>query len=237
MMTDDRLLDASRRLAAALRPGDLDTTLANITAAAVEVLPDVQASSITIKHSDGRLETAAPTDDFLCDVDAAQYEFQEGPCYEAAVDTVHVTSSDLAADARFPRYAPVALRAGIKAQAGIRLFDAPGSNGALNLYSDTIGAFSDLRILSQLFAHQSAVALDYARQVDQLQEAVRSRQMIGQAVGMVMERYGIDEARAFGFLTRLSSHENLKIRLVAERLVQSAAATGAPGSDGAAVPD
>ena len=220
-MTDDRILDASRRLAAALQPGDLDTTLANITAAAVEVLPDVQASSITVKHADGRLETVAPTHDFLRDVDAAQYELQEGPCYEAAVDTVHITSPNLSADERFPRYAPVALRAGVRAQAGVRLFDTPSSNGALNLYSGRVGSFTDLGVLSQLFAHQSAVALDYARQVDQLQEAVRSRQLIGQAVGIVMERYSVDEARAFGFLTRLSNDQNLKLRLVAERLVQA----------------
>ena len=220
-MTDDRILDASRRLAAALQPGDVDTTLANITAAAVEVLPDVQASSITVKHADGRLETVAPTHDFLRDVDAAQYELQEGPCYEAAVDTVHITSPNLSADERFPRYAPVALRAGVRAQAGVRLFDTPSSNGALNLYSGTVGSFADLGVLSQLFAHQSAVALDYARQVDQLQEAVRSRQLIGQAVGIVMERYSVDEARAFGFLTRLSNDQNLKLRLVAERLVQA----------------
>ena len=220
-MTDDRILDASRRLAAALQPGDVDTTLANITAAAVEVLPDVQASSITVKHADGRLETVAPTHDFLRDVDAAQYELQEGPCYEAAVDTVHITSPNLSADERFPRYAPVALRAGVRAQAGVRLFDTPSSTGALNLYSGQVGSFTDLGVLSQLFAHQSAVALDYARQVDQLQEAVRSRQLIGQAVGIVMERYSVDEARAFGFLTRLSNDQNLKLRLVAERLVQA----------------
>lgn len=220
-MMDTGLLEASRRLAAALQPGDLGATLANITAAAVEVLPDVQASSITIKHADGRLETFAPTADVLLDLDAAQYEFHEGPCYEAATDSVHVTSPDLGADGRFPLYAPVALRAGIRAQAGIRLFDSPSSNGALNLYSDTVGSFADLSILTQLFAHQSAVALDYARQIDQLQDAVKSRQVIGQAVGMVMERYDVDEARAFGFLARLSSHENLKLRLVAERIIQT----------------
>ncbi|WP_322921723.1 GAF and ANTAR domain-containing protein [Nocardioides renjunii] len=225
MTEEDRLIEASRQLAAALRPGDLDTTLANITAAAVDVLPDVQWSSLTIRHADGRLETVAPTHNVLLDVDAAQYELREGPCYEAATDTVHVTSPDLAADERFPRYAPVALEAGIRAQAGIRLFDAPDSNGALNLYSATVGAFADLEILSQLFAHQSAVALDYARQIDQLQEAVSTRQLIGQAVGMVRERYTLDEARAFGFLTRLSSHENVKLRTVAERMLQAHDAT------------
>jgi len=219
-LTDARLIDASRRLAAALRPGDLDTTLTNITAAAVEVLPDVTASSITVKHADGRLETFAPTAEVLREVDAAQYELQEGPCYEAAVDTVHITAPNLRADQRFPRCAPVALGAGFRAQAGIRLFDTKGCSGALNLYSDAVGAFSDLSVLAQLFAHQAAVALDYARQVDQLQEAVTARQLIGQAVGIVMERYGVDEARAFGFLARLSSHENLKMRVVAERLIR-----------------
>lgn len=219
-MGDDHLLEASRQLAAALRPGDLDATLASITAAAVEVLPDVRSSSITVQHADGRLETFAPTHDVLLEVDAAQYEFQEGPCYEAAVDSVHVTAPDLAADPRFPRYAPVAVRAGIRAQAGIRLFDAKASKGALNLYSDRVGAFDDLGDLAELFAHQSAMALDYARQIDQLKEAVQARQRIGLAVGMVMERYGIDEARAFAFLTRLSSHENIKLRLVAERLLE-----------------
>ena len=229
-MSEDRIVEASRRLATALRPGDLDQTLANITAAAVEVLPDVQWSSLTIKHADGRLETVAPTHEMLRELDAAQYELQEGPCYEAAVDTVHVVSPHLAADDRFPRYAPVALRAGIRAQAGIRLFDAPGSNGALNLYSDKVGAFEDLGMLADLFAHQSAVALDYARRVDQLEEAVKTRQLIGQAVGMVMERFQVDEARAFGFLTRLSNQENLKLRLVAERLL----ATPSNRPDGAA---
>ena len=218
-MGEDRIVEASRRLATALQPGDLDQTLANITAAAVEVLPDVQWSSLTIKHADGRLETVAPTHEMLRELDAAQYELQEGPCYEAAVDTVHVVSPHLAADDRFSRYAPVALRAGIRAQAGIRLFDAPGSNGALNLYSDHVGAFEDLGVIADLFAHQSAVALDYARRIDQLEEAVTSRQLIGQAVGIVMERFKVDDARAFGFLTRLSNQENLKLRLVAERLL------------------
>ncbi|WP_211222068.1 GAF and ANTAR domain-containing protein [Nocardioides halotolerans] len=213
------MLEASRRASEALEPGDLDRTLERITAAAVEVLPDVDSASITVKHADGRLETFAPTDDVLCEVDAAQYDLQEGPCYEAATETVHVAAPHLADDDRFPRYAPVAARAGIRAQAGIRLFDTHGSNGALNLYSRREGAFEDLGTLEQLFAHQSAMALGYARQISQLEEAIETRSLIGRAVGVVMERYGLDEARAFAFLTRLSSTEEVKLRVVAERLL------------------
>ena len=218
-MGNSEFVELSRRLRSALTPADLDVTLAKITAAAVEVLPDVQYSSITIKHSDGRLETAAPTHDFLCDLDAAQYDLREGPCYEAATDTVHVAAPDLAEDTRWPRYAPVALAAGVQAQAGIRLFDAQTSNGALNLYAEKAGAFEDLTSLGALFSHHAALAIDYARQIDQLKEAVATRQLIGQAVGMVMQQYELDDARAFAFLTRLSSTTNTKLRTVAERVV------------------
>lgn len=220
-MDSHHLLEISRRLSAALTPADLDSTLSNITRAAVEVLPDVTHASITVKHADGRLETYAPTTDMIRDLDAAQYDLQEGPCYEAAVEAAHFTAPHLADDARFPRYAPVAAAYGIQAQAGIRLFDAPGSNGALNLYAEKPGVLDDIETLGELFAHQSAVALAYARHVDNLENAIASRQLIGQAVGVVMERYQLDDARAFAFLARLSSHENVKMRELARRMVDA----------------
>jgi GAF domain-containing protein len=150
---------------------------------------------------------------------------------------VHIAAAHLATDERFPRYAPVAVDKGIRAQAGIRLFDAPKSNGALNLYSNRDGAFEDLGVLEQLFAHQSAMALDHARQIDQLQEAVKSRQTIGQAVGLVMERYALNEASAFAVLTRLSSERNVKLRLIAEEILAEKDREGrSPRSEGRLVP-
>ena len=219
-MDPSELLDASRRLRAALTPADLDETLTKITAAAVEVLPQVTYASITVKHDDGRLETVAPTNDLLHDLDGAQYKLQQGPCYETAVETTHVTAPHLANDDRWPQYAPIAVTAGIEAQAGIRLFETKNSNGALNLYADQAGALEDLGALGELFTHQSAMALDYARHIGQLKEAIQTRQLIGQAVGVVMERYGMDDARAFAFLNRLSQDSNVKLRVVAEGLLE-----------------
>lgn len=218
-MDTERLLDRAERLSKALTPGDLDHTLGRITAAAVEVLPDTDFASITVLHADGRLETVAPTDELLWGVDAAQYELREGPCYEAAADSVHVTSPYLGDDPRFPRYAVTAVAAGINAQAGIRLFDSPKSRGALNLYARKPGAFSDLGALGVLFKHQAAMAIDYAREIHNLQEAVRTRGLIGNAVGIVMERYNLSDERAFAFLTRLSQDGNVKLRTIAERLI------------------
>ncbi|GAA1158401.1 GAF and ANTAR domain-containing protein [Kribbella jejuensis] len=209
----------AEHLAKVLTPGDLDHTLSRITAAAVEVLPEVDYASITVLHADGRLETVAPTDDLLWGVDAAQYELREGPCYDAAADSVHVVSPNLDDDPRFPRYAATAVAAGIEAQAGIRLFDAPKSRGALNLYARKAGAFGDLGALGELFKHQAALAIGYAQEIQNLQEAVRTRGLIGNAVGIVMERYKLTDDRAFAFLTRLSQDGNVKLRAVAEQIV------------------
>jgi GAF domain-containing protein len=217
--TDERLVDTARRLSERLKPGDLDATLRQITTAAVEVLPNVQFSSISVRHPDGSLSTVAPTDERLLRIDSEQYRLQEGPCYEASVDQGPIVSSDLGADERFPKYGPVALAEGIRAQIGVRLFDTRRSNAALNLYSSKVGAFDDVESLGALFAHQSAQAIAYAQEVGNLSEAVRTRTMIGQAVGIVMERYGLNDERAFAFLQRLSSHRNVKLRLVAQEII------------------
>jgi hypothetical protein len=229
-MDEIALIETAQRLAKSLTPGDLDHTLSRITAAAVEVLPDVEYASFTVMHSDGTLETVAPTDEVLWGVDAAQYELREGPCYHAAVDSVHVLSPDLANDERFPRYAATAVAAGIRSQVGLRLFEAPKSQGALNLYSTTVGQFEDLGSIGELFAHQSATAIRYAQEIHNLQEALRTRRTIGQAIGILMERYTLTDQRAFAFLTRLSQHGNVKLNRVSEEIVADAGRKAEPGA-------
>jgi GAF domain-containing protein len=217
VVSEERLVDAARRLSSALTPGDLDHTLSQITAAAVEVLPGVDAASITVLHADGTLETVGPTADLIKVLDEAQYRLRQGPCYEAATDTVHLVSADLATEDRFPDYAAIAVAGGIRAQAAVRLFDAGKSHGALNLYSPHVGAFEDLGILSRLFAHQAAAVIAYSMEIQSLQEAINTRSAIGQAVGIVMERYKLNDQRAFAFLTRLSQQRNVKLRKIAEQ--------------------
>jgi hypothetical protein len=218
-MQEESLRETAQRLSELLTPGDLDHTLSQVTRAAVEVLPDVTSASITIRHADGTLDTVGQTDDVLLVVDAAQYQLQEGPCYLAAEDTVHVTSPDIGNDERFPRYGEVAVAAGVRAQAGLRLFETPKTRGALNLYSDKVGTFADLTTTEELFTHHAATAISYAREVTNLKEAVNTRTSIGQAVGIVMERYELTDHRAFAFLLRMSQHRNVKLRLIAQEIV------------------
>jgi hypothetical protein len=218
---EDRLVKSAEELASTLSPVDLDQTLRRITAAAVEALPDVDYASITVHHADGTLETVAPTDESLCDLDGTQYELEEGPCFEAACRTGYISSPDLANDERFPEYAPHAVALGLLSQAGIRLFDAPTSQAALNLYSRRAGAFTDFESLAALFTRQSAQVIEYAEEIQHLNEAARTRDLVGRAVGIAMERYGLSDHRAFALLTRLSKHHAVALPVVAQAVVSA----------------
>ena len=141
-MHQGTLLETARQLASRLQPGDLDETLANVTAAAVDILPEVHYSSVSVLRADGTLATAAPTDDLIRQLDAEQYRLREGPCYDAATHRTRScpltwlsTTGFRGTGRRLCRWGP--------AQIGVRLFDTPKSNGALNLYSRSIGAFDD----------------------------------------------------------------------------------------------
>jgi hypothetical protein len=209
-------VDASR-----LSTEELDESLLALTRAAVDTVPDVQQASITITHGDGRLETVAPTVRELYDVDATQYELREGPCFEAAVDGVLIVSTDLVTDERFPRYARAAVEHGLHAQIGLNLYLRTSTRGALNLYSARRGAFQDLSTLLPFFAGQTALVLDYVTEIDNLRRGLETRTVIGRAIGIVMERYGLAEDRAFAFLTRLSQDRNVKLRDIAVEITDT----------------
>jgi len=226
-MSNEAVIDTVNRLAQTLSPGDLDQTLRSITRGAVDVLADVDQASITVLHDDGSLTTVAETAEVILELDARQYELRQGPCYEAAVESSHVISSDLANDHRFPEYGPFAAGKGAAAQVGIRLFDSTRGRGALNLYSSHVGAFEDLDMLSALFVSQAAAAIAYAGEVSDVAVAMSTRATIGKAVGIVMERYELSEERAFAFLTRVSQYRNVSLRLVAKETIAASERRGA----------
>jgi GAF domain-containing protein len=220
------LADALARAAREINsPHDLESTLDAIVHAAQRSLPGVEHVGISVVHRDGKIETQAGTDQLVWDVDGIQYELGEGPCLHAieAVDSPVVVVDDLRHDQRWPRYVPRALERGVKAQLGLRLYTEDETLGALNLYStdsDTIDP--ELVHVAELFATHAALALGRARREQSLNEGLASRKLIGQAIGIVMERYELDEDRAFGYLVRVSQHGNVKLRAVAQELVDQA---------------
>ena len=99
------------------------------------------------------------------------------------------------------------------------LFETTGTRGVLNLYSQRSGAFDDTAVLTDLFARHSATALAYAAEYDDRDTAGAERRAVGQALGIVMERYELSEAAAFALLERTAEHRAVGVRLVAEELV------------------
>jgi hypothetical protein len=133
-----------------------------------------------------------------------------------------VTTSDLSRDDRYPAYGAVAVRAGVRAQVAVVLFDTARARGVLNLYSHRSGAFDDTAVLTDLFAHHSATALAYAAEYHDRETTVAERRAVGQALGIVMERYKLSEAKAFALLQRTAEHRAVSVRLVAQELVARA---------------
>ena len=223
-MVDTRQLAAS--LAEAARTidahHDLDDTLDAIVRAAQASVPGVEHVGISTIDRRGRVRTRAATDDLVTTLDDLQYSLGEGPCMDALrVDRV-VAVPQIAADDRWPRYvAEATRRTQLKAQLAVQLFlDRDGVLGGLNMYSTESPELDpEAETVAQLFAAHAAIALGRAQEVGGLETALASRKTIGQGIGILMERYHINEDRAFAFMTRASSHGNVKLRDVAQELV------------------
>jgi ANTAR domain/GAF domain len=199
----------------------IEDTMALLTHAACQNVPSVDYASITIRHSDGRLETVGSTGEMPTASDELQYRYREGPCYEAVTDGMPTVTGDVAVDPRWPRYGPKAAELGVTSQFALEIFDRKDSRGALNLYARERNAFDGEDDLVRLFGVFAATVLGYAREVDQLKSALSTRAEIGRAVGIIMERYGLSQERAFEFLIRISQTGNIKLNRVAHELVEA----------------
>jgi ANTAR domain/GAF domain len=190
-----------------------------LAASAAGNIPGADFVSITVRRRDEPLHTVVATDPIARRADTVQYELREGPCYAAVTSTRFVLVNDVAAAAEFPRYGPQAVALGIGAQAAIQLVHGAETAG-LNLYARAAGAFDASTVhIGELFATHAAALLGYAEQVEQLSEALHTRTDIGTAVGILMVRYDIDRHRAFAFLTRTSQTRNIKIRILAQQVI------------------
>lgn len=204
-------------------PRTLDETLHAIVAAAQDAVPGMNHVGISTTHRNGKIETLAGTDQLVWDLDSVQYHLEEGPCVSSIREDPVVVVEHARHDQRWPNYMPRAVEAGLRAQLGLRLYTDDETIGGLNLYSTESETISpDAVQMAELFATHAAIALDRARHNHQLNEALASRKAIGQAIGLVMQRYQIDEDRAFHFLVRASSTSNIKLRDVAEEVVTAA---------------
>ncbi len=208
-------------------------TLDAVTAAAVGAVPGAEHASISLVVRGKTVESRAATDPLAERMDARQTELGQGPCLDAVWEQESVHIPDMAAESRWPRFTAAAVEAGIGAMLCFQLFVADAKLGALSLYASRAGAFDEeARFTGLMFATHAAVAITGARQEETLSAALAHRDIIGQAKGIVMERFHLDAPRAFALLTRLSQTENIKLRDIATQLVADIADSPEAPPDG-----
>jgi GAF domain-containing protein len=214
------LADAARSIEGR---SSIDETLDAIVRAAQLSIPDIDEVGISIIHRTGRIETRAATGQLVWDLDTIQYELGEGPCVSAMREEPVVVAQDIRHDQRWPRFVPRALTTGLQAQMAVRLYLEEHTLGGLNMYATRNRTIhGDALHAAELFAAHAAIALGHARKEEELHAALHTRKVIGQAIGIVMERYGVDEHRAFQYLVRASSTSNTKLRDIAHEVVDRA---------------
>jgi len=203
--------------------GDLEESMARVVAEAVALVPGACCASITLAESD-TYRTIASTDERATAIDDAQYAAGEGPCLLAIETEPVVTSDDVCTDDRWPRLVEHLGRGSCPSAVSCRLTVDDGAGprpiASLNVYGGAPGVLGvddvDAAVLVGAFG---AVVLHGARQTANLTEALRSRDLIGQAKGILMEREHLTDDQAFDRLRAASQRRNRKLRVIAEQLV------------------
>jgi GAF domain-containing protein len=200
---------------------DLEQTLDRIVTLACEAV-QCDSAGVFLLHGRKRVESAAVTDPPVEKADHLQLECGEGPCLEAMADHETVVIHDTATDPRWNAWSSQVADIGYRSVLSIRLFTNQYTIGSLNLYARRPGAFgADEAAVGSIFGGHASVALSSARNEDSLRQAIDARHVIGQAQGILMERFDLTADQSFSVLRRYSQDKNLKLRAVAEEMIAS----------------
>jgi GAF domain-containing protein len=203
-------------------PRKVDDVLADVTATAMELIDGVDAAGVLLIGKANSFETVAQTSDLMFKLDELQMRFNEGPCYEAALDEIVVRTDDFRKEPRFPKYAPAVVELGVLSALSFKLYTADRTAGALNLFGFEPKLWdSEAETIGIVLAGHAAAAILASQEGDQLQSALSTRDRIGQAKGIIMERFGIDDVGAFAMLRKLSQESNVKLVEVAQRVIET----------------
>ncbi|MGX7677944.1 ANTAR domain-containing protein [Jatrophihabitans sp. DSM 45814] len=210
----------------------LEQLLDQVAISAVHVIPGadgVGISLLRLDRGDNRVQALATSHSFVAQVDAIQYELvDEGPCITAAAEGTPIRTGNVTADPRWPRFGPRVGRLGVHSVLSLPMLMPDGTVvGAVNSYSRSRDTFDDHSItVGRLFAAPAALAVHNAQvlaqaqgRAVQLQAALGSRAIIDQAIGILRSRSGATADEAFTRLRDISQTENVKLTVVAERIV------------------
>jgi hypothetical protein len=226
IMTEQRNHDLAVRMAELARtvaaPRSVNDVLSDVTAAVMELIPGTDTAGVLMIGKGGKWESLAGVTELPHQLDELQMRFNEGPCMEAALDEVIVRTDDFRTEQRWSKYSPAVVEIGVLSGVSFKLYTANRTAGALNLFAFKPNAFdgADETIGTVLAAHAAAAILA-SREGEELQSALSTRDRIGQAKGIIMERYNVDDMRAFDMLRKLSQDSNTRLADIAQRVIDT----------------
>jgi GAF domain-containing protein len=198
----------------------LDAILSEVTSAAVQLIPGVDTAGILLVKSGGGFESLATTSELPHQLDILQMAFEEGPCVQAALADTIVRTDDFRDEPRWPNYSPAVAKIGVLSGMSFKLYSGERSAGALNLFGFRPRKWDvEAESVGSVLAAHAAAAIVATQQEQQLKAALLTRDRIGQAKGVIMERFNVDDVRAFQMLRQLSQEGNVKLVEVAERVI------------------
>jgi GAF domain-containing protein len=217
----DRFAEGFAELALALHDETVEDTVERVLEFTLKAIGCDYAGVIFV-HGKHHIETAAATDPIVAKLDAMQMELGEGPDVSVIAERLSVIVGDTRSESRWPTWAARVADAGIRSLLSVRMYTDDETIGTLNAYSRETEAFDvDDQAVAHVLARHAAVALGNARKIENLWMAVDARKRIGQAQGILMERFDLSADQAFAVLLRYSQDNNVKLRVVADRLVET----------------
>ena len=201
-------------------PTEIDDTLMGVTESCVDLIDGVEYADVLLVEGPDAFTSIAATSPQAVEIGDFQKRFGEGPCLDAAIDNPIVMCNDLREDPRWPSFSEAAVAVGVHSLMSFQLYTHNARTGALNLFGVKPDVFTaENEAIGAMLATHAATALIADDERLQFQSALASRDIIGQAKGMIMERFDVDAVRAFELLRRLSQNSNTRLASVAEELV------------------
>jgi GAF domain-containing protein len=217
--------DTFARLAIELHDADgVEETIDAVVQFALQALSCTYAG-VALYTRGSRAETAAVTDPVVADVYELQIATENGPLVTALRDRIPVLIRDTTTDDRWPEWAAKVAALGVRSVLDVPLATGDAARqtvGVLGLYSPVADAFTeDDEAIAHILARHASVAVASARHEETMAQAVDARKLVGQAMGILMERFDLDDDRAFAILKRYSQDTNTKLRDVAQHLIDT----------------
>jgi hypothetical protein len=225
--TEELTAALTQTVASLLSVATVQDTLDQVVSLAVDTIEGCDFAGIFVLRGHA-VTTPVSTDPLVIEADDLQHRLNQGPCLDALAEGTVFYADDLGDDVRWPRFGPEAVALGVRSLLALPLlFD--GAPGALNLYARYPQAFGVIdRGRGLLLASMAGMAFssarsheDEERRAAQLHAALATRELIGQAQGILMERERITSDQAFDILRRASQHLNLKLRDIAQSLIDT----------------